>query len=170
MFAKKSILGAIAVLAVAAMIVAGAISASSGDAGRHGANGIVGSWEATVDRGPAFPPLVTLHTFTGDGSIVETGSDTMFRSPAIGTWEYVGDRTFATTMVMHRFSPAGVYLGTGRINANRRLSQDGEYVHGGGRAGAPRPSRERARQRPALDRDRQADRGRADPGSAVAQQ
>ena len=126
MFAKKSILGALAVLALAAMIAAGAISASSGDAGRHGANGIVGSWEATVDRGPAFPSLVTLHTFTGDGSMVETGSDTMFRSPAIGTWEYVGDRTFATTMVLHRFSPTGVYLGTGRINANRRLSQDGE--------------------------------------------
>ena len=50
----------------------------------------------------------------------------MFRSPAIGTWEYVGDRTFATTMVMHRFSPTGVYLGTGKVNANRRLSHDGQ--------------------------------------------
>jgi hypothetical protein len=126
MFAKKSILAALAVLALTAMIAAGAISASSGDAGRHGANGIVGSWEATVDRGPAFPSLKTFHTLTGDGSIVETGSDTMFRSPAIGTWEYVGDRTFATTMVFHRFSPTGVYLGTAKIKANRRLSEDGE--------------------------------------------
>ena len=126
MTGKRSAIGAIVLLGLAALVVAGAISASSGDAGKHGANAIVGSWEATVDRGPAFPSLTTFHTFTGDGSMVETGSDTMFRSPAIGTWEYVGDRTFATTMVLHRFSPTGVYLGTGRINANRRLSQDGE--------------------------------------------
>ena len=126
MFGKKSVLGAIAVLALTAMIAAGAISAWSGNRARHGAKGIVGSWEGTVDRGPAFPSLTTLHTFSGDGSMIETGSDTMFRSPAIGTWEYVGNRTFATTMVMHRFSPTGVYLGTGKINANRRLSRDGE--------------------------------------------
>ena len=103
MTGKRSAIGAIVLLALAALVVAGAISASSGDAGKHGANAIVGSWEATVDRGPAFPSLTTF-----------------------GTWEYVGDRTFATTMVLHRFSPTGVYLGTGRINANRRLSQDGE--------------------------------------------
>ena len=126
MFGKKSMSGAIAVLALATMVAAGAISASSGDSGRHGANALVGSWDATVDRGPAFPSLRTFHTFTRDGSMVETGSDTMFRSPAIGSWEYVGDRTFATTMLLHRFSPTGVYLGTGKINANRRLSEDGE--------------------------------------------
>jgi hypothetical protein len=123
---KKSTFGAIAVLALGMMVAAGAISASSGESGNHGANALVGSWDATVDRGPAFPSLRTLHTFTRDGSMVETGSDTMFRSPAIGSWMYIGNRTFATTMVMHRFSPTGQYLGTGKINANRRLSDDGQ--------------------------------------------
>jgi hypothetical protein len=126
MIGKKSMFGAIAVLALAMMVAAGAISASSGQSGDHGANALVGSWDATVDRGPAFPSLRTFHTFTRDGSMVETGSDTMFRSPAIGSWEYIGNRTFATTMVLHRFSPTGEYLGTGKINANRRLSDDGQ--------------------------------------------
>ena len=126
MIGKKSIFGAIAVLALAMLAASGAISASSGQSGDHGANAIVGSWDATVDRGPAFPSLRTFHTFTRDGSMVETGSDTMFRSPAIGSWEYIGNRTFATTMVLHRFSPTGEYLGTGKINSNRRLSEDGQ--------------------------------------------
>ena len=126
MMGKKSILGAIAVLALATMVAAGAISASSGESGDHGAKALVGSWDAIVDRGPAFPSLRTLHTFTRDGSMVETGSDSMFRSPAIGSWEYVGDRTFATTMILHRFSPTGEYLGTGKINSNRRVSDDGQ--------------------------------------------
>lgn len=121
-----AVLPATAILALAMMVAAGAISASSGESGHHGANAIVGSWDATVDRGPAFPSLRTFHTFTRDGSMVETGSDTMFRSPAIGSWEYVGNRTFATTMLMHRFSPTGEYLGTGKLNANRRLSEDGQ--------------------------------------------
>lgn len=123
MLKKKVVLGAIALLALAG---AGAISASSGESGDHGAKAIVGSWEATVDRGPALPSLKTFHTFTRDGSMVETGSDTFYRSPAIGSWEYVGDRTFATTMLLHRFSPTGVYLGTAKISANRRLSEDGQ--------------------------------------------
>ena len=127
MIGKKSMFGAIAVLlALATMVASGAVSASSGESGDHGANAIVGSWEATVNRGPAFPSLRTFHTFTRDGSMVETGSDSMFRSPAIGSWEYVGNRTFATTMVMHRFSPTGEYLGTSKLNANRRLSEDGQ--------------------------------------------
>lgn len=130
MIGKKSIVLAVAVLALAMMVAAGTVYASSGESGDHGANAIVGSWDATVDRGPAFPPLRTFHTFTRDGSMVETGSDSMFRSPAIGSWKYLGDRTFATTMVFHRFSPTGAYLGSAKLNSNRRLSEDGQTYTG----------------------------------------
>ena len=48
---------ATALAAVAALVAAGAIYASSGDDGRsEGTNQIIGSWELTVDRGPQLPP------------------------------------------------------------------------------------------------------------------
>ena len=125
MIGKKSVFGVIAALALAAMVAAGAISASGNDGG-HGANALVGTWEATISRGPVLPPLKSLQTFTGDHTFVESGSDSMFRSPGYGVWEYVGDRTFATTGVFHRFSPTGVYLGTQKIKSTRKVSPDGE--------------------------------------------
>ncbi len=123
---RKSIVGTLALLAVAAMIAAGAISASSGEGGAQGANALVGTWEATVSRGPVLPPLKSLQAFTKDQTIVESGSDSFFRSPAYGVWEYIGDRTFATTSIFHRFSTTGAYLGTQKINAIRQVSPDGE--------------------------------------------
>ena len=125
MIGRKSVFGLIAALALAAMVAAGAISAS-GERGGHGANAIVGTWEATVSRGTVLPPLKSLQTFTSDHTLLESGSDSMFRSPGYGVWEYVGDRTFATTGVFHRFSPTGVYLGTQKINGTRKVSRDGE--------------------------------------------
>ena len=127
------------VLVLALLVVAvsvGAISASAGDGGDGdrderglGRHGIVGTWKATVNRGGGLPPLTSLHSLTRSGTMTENGSDNLFRSPSYGVWEYVGHRTYATTMVNHRFSPTGVYLGTHKINANRRLSSDGDsYV------------------------------------------
>ena len=123
---RKSIVGALALLAVAAMIAAGAISASSGEGGAQGANALVGTWEATISRGPVLPPLKSLQTFTKDQTLVESGSDSLFRSPAYGVWEYIGDRTFATTSIFHRFSTTGVYLGAQKIKSLRQVSPDGE--------------------------------------------
>ena len=61
--------------------------------------------------------------------MIEFGSDTLFRSPGFGVWRYIGNRTYATTMVMHRFSPAGEHIGSLTVNGNRRVSPDGEsYV------------------------------------------
>ena len=65
-------------------------------AGRHG---IVGTWQATVNRGPALTPVKSLHVFTEDGTMIESGNDTLYRSPSYGVWKYVGNRTYATTMV-----------------------------------------------------------------------
>ena len=134
---KRTFLGVILLIALGAMLVAGATSAA--DPGQQRAPGdlidrlfgtqIVGTWEATVNRGPVLPPLTSLHTITSDHTLVESGSDTLFRSPSYGVWEYVGNRTYATTMVFHRFNSVGAHIGSMKVNANRRVSEDGEtYV------------------------------------------
>lgn len=137
---KRSIVVAIASIVLLAIAAAGAMSASADDgpeAPTVAAGGdalgqllpgrqIVGTWEVTVNRGPTLPPLTSLQTFTGSHSIVEIGNETLFRSPAHGVWRYIGARTYATTQVHFRYSPTGVYLGTQKINGNRRVSPDGE--------------------------------------------
>jgi hypothetical protein len=136
MNSKRLWLGAILVLVLGALVGGGTISASDGEARVQGPpfgdllgrNEIVGTWQATVNRGP-LPPLTSLHTFTGDRTMIEFGSDSLFRSPGFGTWEYIGNNTYATTMVMHRFSPTGDHIGSITVNANRRVAPDGEsYV------------------------------------------
>jgi hypothetical protein len=128
MIRKRTLVGTIALILLTAMVAAGAISASDGDdeRGFRGGAEIVGTWDVTVSRGPALPPVRSFQTFTLGGTMVETANDTLFRSPSHGAWEYVGRRTYATTTVFHRFSPTGAYLGTQKIKANRQLSPDGE--------------------------------------------
>ena len=87
---KRTFLGVILLIALSAMLVAGATSAA--DPGQQRAPGdlidrlfgmqIVGTWEATVNRGPVLPPLTSLHTITSDHTLVESGSDSLFRSPS----------------------------------------------------------------------------------------
>jgi len=128
MIQKRTFIGAIALILIATMAAAGAISASDGDDDRGLIRGaeIVGTWDVTVSRGPVLPPVRSFQTYNRGGTIVETANDTLFRSPSHGAWEYAGKRTYATTTVFHRFSPTGAYLGTQKINANRQLSHDGE--------------------------------------------
>ena len=123
---KRSLASAIALIAVAAMVAAGAIYASSGDDGRsQGANPIIGSWEVTVDRGPQLPPVKGLTTFTRGHSLIGTGN-TLVRGPSHGAWEHVSGRLYADTQVFFRFDPTGTFLGTQRINENVRLAPDGD--------------------------------------------
>ena len=130
---KRSQLVVLVLLLLAVSVGAISASAGGGDDDRDkrgvGRHGIVGAWSATVNRGPPLPPLVSLQVLNRSGTMTESGSDNLYRSPSYGVWEYVGDRTYATTVVFHRFSPTGGYLGTHKINANRRLSPDGDsYV------------------------------------------
>ena len=134
---KRFFLGLVVV--VLAIVPVGTISAADGEpagvgdrfGGLFGRNDIVGTWEATVTRGP-LPHLTSLHTFTSDRTMIESGSDSLFRSPGFGVWEYIGNRTYATTMVMHRFNAAGEHIGSIKVNANRRVSPDGETYVGVG--------------------------------------
>ncbi len=130
------LLGAVLAIVLGATVVVGSIPAADGDdrpdrGSLFERSDIVGTWQATVNRGP-LPPLTSLHTFSSDHAMIESGSDTLFRSPGYGVWQYVGNRTYATTMVMHRFSPAGDPIGSITVNANRRVSPDGETYVGVG--------------------------------------
>ena len=123
---KRSFASAIALIAVAAMVAAGAIYASSGDNGRsQGANAIIGSWELTVDRGPQLGPVKGLTTYTRGHSLIGT-ANTLVRGPSHGAWEHLSGRLYADTHVFFRFDPTGAFLGTQRINENVRLAPDGE--------------------------------------------
>src|SRR5215207_7807936 len=125
---KRSVVSAIVLIAVAAMVAAGAIYASSGDDGRsQGANQIIGSWELTVDHGPQLPPVKGLTTYTRGHSVVGTARDRLNRGPSHGTWEHLSGRLYADTHVFFRFDPAtGAPLGTQRVNETARLAPDGE--------------------------------------------
>ena len=123
------------VVAIAATVLAAGVAASTADQGSGPADPIlphqeiVGTWEAIVDRGPPLGTLASLHTFTSDHTFVETGNDTLFRSPGIGVWKYIGDYTYASTMVLHRFNAAGVAIGSIKVVGNRRVAPDGQsYV------------------------------------------
>jgi hypothetical protein len=126
MIGKKSVVSAIALLALTTMVAAGAISASSGDDDRgQGASRIVGSWELNVDRGPVLPPVKALTTYTRGGSVVGT-ANAVTRGPSHGAWEHVKGRLYADTHIFFRFDPTGAYLGTQRINETVQLARDGQ--------------------------------------------
>ena len=125
MIGKKTILGVIALLALTALVFAGAISASSADDGNeHGPNQLVGSWELNVDRSP-LPPVKSMFTYISGGTLVETGSLST-RGPSHGAWEHLKARQYAVTHVFFRFDPTGTFIGTQRINETLDLAEDGE--------------------------------------------
>jgi hypothetical protein len=127
MISKRSLVGAVVLIAVVALVAAGAISASSGHGrGAQGANALVGSWELTVDRGPQLPPIKGMTTYTRGHSLIGTANVLTARGPAHGTWEHVGGRLYADTHVFFRFDPTGLLLGTQRISENLRVAPDGD--------------------------------------------
>ena len=127
MIGKKS-LAAIAVAtmcALAALATTGAISASTGQ-DDSSANELVGSWQLTVNRGPALPPVKGLTTYTKGGSLIGTANN-LLRGPAHGAWEHVSGRLYADTHIFFRFDPSsGTLLGSQKIRETVRLSQDGD--------------------------------------------
>jgi hypothetical protein len=127
MTSKRSLVSALVLIALTAMIATGAISASAGK--QSSGNQLAGSWAVSVDR-PPLPPLQSLQTFTGAGSVVETANTVGVRGPGHGTWQHTGGRTYATTHWFFRFDPTGAYIGTQQINHNLELAPDGESFTG----------------------------------------
>ena len=120
---SRTSLAAVTVGAVAALVAAGAISASAGD--DSSANQLEGSWELTVNRGPQLPPVKGMTTYTRDQSLIGT-ANVVIRGPAHGTWEHVSGRLYADTHIFFRFDPTGAFLGTQRIKETVTLARDGD--------------------------------------------
>jgi hypothetical protein len=120
----KASIAAILLIAVAALVTTGAITASAAN-DDSSANSLVGSWQLTVNRGPQLPPVKGLTTYTNGHSLIGTGN-LVVRGPAHGTWEHVSGRTYADTHIFFRFDPTGTFIGTQKIRESVELSQDGD--------------------------------------------
>src|SRR5262245_48517230 len=119
---SKTSLAAILVVGVAALMAAGAISASPGD---DSANQLIGSWQLNVNRGPALPPVKGMTTYTRDNSLIGTANVNV-RGPAHGTWEHVSGRLYPDTHIFSRFDPSGTSLGNQKIRETVRIAADGD--------------------------------------------
>jgi hypothetical protein len=112
---KTKLTAAIAVFALIA--VGGGVIATAGAKSEREGKGkqLAGTWTVTVNRPAPLPPLASLQVYTDDGSMVESGNDSVSRSPQYPSWERVGRREYAATGVFFRFDPQ-----TGRFSASRR--------------------------------------------------
>jgi hypothetical protein len=120
---RKPLIVAI-VLFTVALAATGAISASAANPDSS-ANQLVGSWQLTVNRGPALPPVKGLTTYTSDGTLIGT-ANVVVRGPAHGVWEHVSGRVYADTHYFFRFDPTGTLLGSQKIRETVQLAQDGD--------------------------------------------
>jgi hypothetical protein len=121
---KKAFIAAIGLIAVA-LAATGAISASAAN-DDSSANQLVGSWQLTVNRGPALPLIKGLTTYTPGHSLIGT-ANVLVRGPAHGAWEHVSGRVYADTHIFFRFDPTtGTFLGTQKIRETVELAQDGD--------------------------------------------
>jgi hypothetical protein len=132
MTSKRTVVGTIVALALAIAIAAGAISASAGNSRATQSRELAGTWLATVDRGPALPPLKSLQTYTRGHGVVEiaNGGATV-RSTSHGAWKHLGGRKYGSTMVFFRYDPAsGAYIGTLKLRHELELAHDGQSFTG----------------------------------------
>ena len=109
--------------------------ATAGAKSESAGNNLAGTWTVTVNRPAPLPPVISLQAYTGEGSMVESGSDSVSRSPQYASWERVGGREYAATGVMLRFDPqSGAFAGEMKINRTMDLAQDGQSFTFQGRA------------------------------------
>ena len=101
---NRTLRAAIAAL-FAVIAVGGGVIATAGAAHKSAGKQLAGTWTVTVNRPAPLPPVISLQVYTGEGSMVESGSDSASRSPQYASWERVGRREYAVTGVILRFDP-----------------------------------------------------------------
>jgi hypothetical protein len=119
---RAAIATAFAVIAVGGSVIttAGATSESSG-------NQLAGTWNVTVTRPAPLPAVSSLQVYTAQGSMVESGSDGVSRSPQYASWKRIGGREYAATGIFFRFDPqTGAFVGRMKINRTIELAEDGQ--------------------------------------------
>src|SRR5205823_4691873 len=97
-----------------------------------------GTWRTTVTLTncqtgeplpiPTFPAL---NTFETNGTMLETGARSRFRSPGHGTWERTGHNEFRKHWIFFRFAPDGSYIGTQEVAGTVRLTSPDAFTADG---------------------------------------
>jgi len=127
---KRIVPAAALVVAVLAVGVAGALSATSKGKDKEGAR-LTGTWLTTVTLVNPPPGIdatfQALDTFVAGGGILVSSSQShpTMRSLAHGNCSHTSARQYACTFVWFRFDPTGAYLGMQRVRRTMTVSQDG---------------------------------------------
>ena len=93
-------------------------------AGQLAGDPLVGSWYGSGQRASGVPN-VTIWTFTSDGTVIRTTVDHPTRSPSHGSWERLGDRSYAYTYLLLLFEPDGTFAGFQEVRGRLALSESG---------------------------------------------
>jgi len=132
---KSKVMAMLACAFAAAGTVAGGSIATAGTADKSSGNQLAGTWSVTVNRPAPLPPLQSLQVYTRAGSMVESGNDTISRSPQYASWVRVHGHEYAATGIFFRFDPqTGALVGTQKINRTIIMSEDGQSFTFSGRA------------------------------------
>ncbi len=121
MIRSKTVLVAVALIALTAMISTGAISASAGKQAPKSER-LSGTWMTTVTLEDPPPGVAAtfraLNTFLPSGELLVSSSVGLpaTRSLAHGDWIRTGNRRFASSFVFFRFDPAGAFIGSQRVH------------------------------------------------------
>ena len=119
----------------AVIAVGGGVIATAGATNQSAGNTLAGTWTVTVNRPAPLPPVTSLQVYTDEGSMIESGSDSVSRSPQYASYERVRGREYAMTGLMLRFDPqTGAFAGQMKINRTIDLAQDGQSFTFQGRA------------------------------------
>jgi hypothetical protein len=51
-------------------------------------------------------PIPALHTYSSEGTMTEVSGGTLFRGPALGSWEHVRDQEYSARYKFFIFNPA----------------------------------------------------------------
>lgn len=91
---------------------------------------IVGVWDVRVtprncQTGDPLASLRVMNMFIRGGTLLETSSGLPTRrGPGLGTWQYLGGRSYSAVFRFFRFNPDGSFAGHRRVARTIELSQD----------------------------------------------
>ncbi|MEO8572686.1 MAG: hypothetical protein ABI481_01860 [Pyrinomonadaceae bacterium] len=98
--------------------------------GGKGSRAIEGTWNALVtirncQTGDAIAAFKAMDLFIQGGAVVDTNSaPPNTRGPGFGSWEFVGNQNFRSTIRFFLYSPDGSFAGVRRIAQNISLDEE----------------------------------------------
>jgi hypothetical protein len=126
---RKTTIVILALIALATMVAGGSAVTPVGSASNEHSSGnqLTGTWIVNVDLPAPQTDVTSLQLYTDDGAFMESGNDSMARSPQYGSWERIGGRVYAASGTFFRFNAqTGAQIGSTKINRTIQLSSDGQ--------------------------------------------